>query len=304
VTVAPASIVGFHDGLAEATRLGADLGLPVDEITVHIFPDAEIRVTVTQSLVTIVYASLHQPNEKLLALLFASEALRRNGAKRLLLVTPYLCYMRQDSAFHPGEAISQKVVGCLLASAFDRIITVNAHLHRTLNIRDVFAGSEAENLSAMGVIASSLRNKNFDPATVVFGPDAESHPMVSELACLLGVSGAVARKIRRADATVDISLPEPSLVAGRPILLLDDVASSGGTLVTCARELIKAGATEVDAIVVHALFPPDKLADIRGAGIRSVRSTTSVPHPTNAFPLNGLLAASLKDEVSLTRRGA
>ena len=104
--------------------------------------------------------SLDQPNDKLLALLFAAEALRRGGAKRLVLVAPYLCYMRQDAAFHEGEAISQKVIGRLLAGSVDRVITVDAHLHRTKNIRDVFPGIDAENLSAMPAIADALRRRD------------------------------------------------------------------------------------------------------------------------------------------------
>jgi ribose-phosphate pyrophosphokinase len=301
---AAANIICLRPGLADAARLGSRLGLPVGEIAVHAFPDGEIRVTVPSiSPLTIIYQSLDYPNEKLLALLFATESCRRNGARRLLLVAPYLCYMRQDAAFHRGEAISQKVVGRLLASAFDRIITVNAHLHRTSDIRDVFPGCKAENLSAMGVVASTLHNTGLDPATVVFGPDSESGHMVSELARSLGVSDAVARKIRRADETVEITLPEPSRFAGRPVLLVDDMASSAGTLIACARELINAGATTVDAIIVHALFPAEKMTEITRAGIRSVRSTNSVPHPTNAISLDELLAVALKNEVSAAYGG-
>ena len=118
---------------------------------------------------TIVFASLDHPNDKLLALLFAAEALRRGGAKRLVLVAPYLCYMRQDDAFHPGEAISQMAVGRLLAGAFDRVVTVDAHLHRTKNIGHVFPGIEADNLSAMPAIADALRADGFDPGTVILG---------------------------------------------------------------------------------------------------------------------------------------
>ena len=128
------------------------------EIAVHRFPDGELRVTVgLASETTIVFASLDQPNDKLLALLFASEALRRGGAKRLVLVAPYLCYMRQDAAFYQGEAISQKVIGSLLAGSFDRIVTVDAHLHRTTDIRDVFPGIEADDLSAMPAVADAMR---------------------------------------------------------------------------------------------------------------------------------------------------
>ena len=141
-------------------------------------------------------------------ILFAAEALRRNGAKRLVLVAPYLCYMRQDAAFHPGEAISQKAVGRLLAGLVDRVITVDAHLHRTADIHDVFPGIEADNLSAMPAIADALRAAGLDPRTVVVGPDAESRPWVSDLASRLGVAHAVAQKTRRGDRSVEVALTD------------------------------------------------------------------------------------------------
>jgi ribose-phosphate pyrophosphokinase len=97
-------------------------------------------------------------------------------------------------------------------------------------------------------------------------------------------------------------LAEPKAVVGRPVLLIDDIVSSGGTLIACARSVIAAGATVVDAVVVHALFPPELLADLARAGIRSVRSTTSVPHPTNAIPLDEVIATALRYEVN--RAGA
>jgi ribose-phosphate pyrophosphokinase len=230
--------------------------------------------------------------------LFAAEALRRNGAERLVLVAPYLCYMRQDAAFHPGEAISQKAIGQFLADLVDRVITVDAHLHRTADIHDVFPGIEADNLSAMPAIADALRAAGVDPQTVVVGPDAESRPWVSELASRLGVAHAVAQKIRRGDRSVAVALTDPKVVQGRPVLLVDDIVSSGGTLAACARNIFEAGAASVDAVVTHALFPPDTTEELVQAGIRSIRSTNSVPHPTNAITLDGVLAAALHTEIA------
>jgi len=279
-----------------AKRLAAQFGISLSEIEVHRFPDEELRVTVgPAAATTIIYASLHQPNEKLLALLFASEALRRGGAKRLVLVAPYLCYMRQDTAFHAGEAVSQKVIGNLLAEAFDRIITVDAHLHRTANIRDVFSGIEADDLSAMPAVAETLRT-GIDRQTVVVGPDEESRPWVSDLAARLGLDFAVARKSRRGDRAVEITFPDPARLANRPVLLVDDIVSSGATLSACAKALQSAGATSIDAVITHALFPPELVGALFAAGICSVKSTDSVPHPTNAIALDGVLAEALRKE--------
>ena len=245
---------------------------------------------------TILYASLDHPNEKLVALLFAAEALRRGGAGRLILLAPYLCYMRQDAAFHQGEAISQKVVGSLLAGCVDRVITVDAHLHRTPDIRAVFPGIEADNLSAMPAIADALRKDTLDPATVV-GPDAESRPWVGDLAGRLGLASTVAHKTRRGDRSVEIRILEPAKIAGRPALIADDIVSSGGTMIACAKALAAAGATAIDAVVTHALFTEQLGREMILSGIRSIRSTHSVPHSTNAIVLDDLLVDALKAEV-------
>lgn len=294
------STVGLHclpSGIADAGRLAARLGLPLHDIAIHRFPDGEIRVTAGPAAPTgIIYASLDQPNDKLIAILFAAEALRREGATRLVLVAPYLCYMRQDAAFHPGEAISQRAVGRLLAATVDRVITVDAHLHRTADIEAVFPGIAADNLSAMPAIAEALAG--IDGATIVAGPDAESRPWVSDLATRLGLEYAVGRKTRHGDRSVEIDFAGQTAVAGRPVLLVDDIVSSGGTLTTCARTLKQSGAATIDAVITHALFPPDMAEEFAGAGIRSVRSTSSVAHPTNAIPLDTVLAGALRGELT------
>lgn len=295
--MSPTVIQTLPTAAENASRLASRLGLAIHTIELHRFPDGELRVTVGPAAqTTIVYAPLDQPNEKLLAILFAAEALRREGARRLVLVAPYLCYMRQDAAFRKGEAISQKVVGPLLARAFDRILTVDAHLHRTKNIEDVFPETEAEDIAATPAIADFLRARGIDPQMVVVGPDEESRPWVADLAGRLGLQYAVARKTRRSDRSVEMTFADAASFRGWPALLVDDIVSSGGTLIACARALTGAGATTIDAVITHALFAPEMAAEFLRAGIRSVRSTDSVAHPTNAIALDGILAEALRRE--------
>jgi ribose-phosphate pyrophosphokinase len=288
----------------DATLLAARLNVPIHEIALHWFPDGELRVTAgPPAKTTILYAPLDRPNDKLVALLFAAEVLRREGARRLVLVAPYLCYMRQDTAFQQGEAISQKAIGRLLAETFDRVVTVDTHLHRTSKIDDVFPGIESDDLSAMSAIADTLRTSGIDPRTVIIGPDAESQAWASTLAALLGIRWAVAQKIRHGDRSVDIAFADANAIAGRPALLVDDIVSSGGTLIACARALLAAGAKTVDAVITHALFPPEMTRDFSQAGIRSIRSTHSVPHPTNAIPLDAIIGSALLREFDEIRQG-
>jgi len=299
--VTAVSIQSLPSSTRDAAQLAARLGIPCHEIAIHRFPDEEIRVTATPaSPVTIIYASLDRPNEKLIALTLAAEALRRGGAKRIVLLAPYLCYMRQDTAFHEGEAISQKAIGALIAGCVDRVITVDAHLHRTADIAAVFPGIAADNLSAVPAIAVALRKTGVDPATVVVGPDAESEPWVSDLASRLGLAHTVARKTRSGDRSVEIRFPDLTRIAGRPALIVDDIVSSGGTMIACSRALMSAGATMIDAVIIHALFPEELCREMIQSGIRSIRSTHSVPHSTNAIALDNLFIDALQDEITFT----
>jgi len=294
--VSEVALHSLPSGAAEGRRLAAQLAIPFREIALHRFPDGELRVTVGPAApVVIIYGSLDRPNDKLLAILLAAEALRRNGARRLVLVAPYLCYMRQDAAFHEGEAISQRAVGRLLAGTVDRVVTVEAHLHRTPDIGAVFPNIQAQNLSAVPAIAQALRASGFDPTTFVVGPDSEARPWVESLAGQLGLASIVGRKIRHDDRSVEIDFGGAALER-RPVLLVDDIVSSGGTLITCAGALKAAGAGPIDAVITHALYPTELAETFAAAGIRSIRSTFSVPHRTNAIPLDDILVAALVSE--------
>ena len=136
-----------------------------------------MRVTAgPASATTIIYASLDRPNEKLIALLFAAEALRREGAKRLVLCRAISLLHAAGCRFSRGRSDQPEGHRPADRGYVDRVITVDAHLHRTPDIKAVFPGIEADNLSAMPAIADALRKTGLDPATVVVGPDAESRP--------------------------------------------------------------------------------------------------------------------------------
>ncbi len=294
-----AHAVQWHPSSAHfGPRLAGSLGIPGHAIDLHRFPDGELRATVgPAAATTIVCCSLDQPNDKLIALLLAAEALRRNGATRLVLVTPYLSYMRQDAAFHEGEAISQRAIGTLLANNFDRVVTFDAHLHRTSHLSAVFPGAEADNLSAAPAIEAFIRADPPAADTIVVGPDEESRAWVADIAGRLGLSYSVAQKIRDTDQSVRMTFPDPAQFSGHPVILIDDIVSSGGTLITCAETLTASGASSINSIVVHALFPSALLPLFGRAGIQSIRSTNSVQHPTNAIGLDDLLAQALRNEL-------
>ena len=291
------SLHAFDTGVEEAARIGQRLGVAVRQIKVHHFPDGESLVTVVPSEATvIVYASLDHPNERMMDLLLAAEALRHNGATRLVLVAPYLCYMRQDKAFHEGEAISQRLLGDLLGRRFDRIITIDSHLHRVNSLAEVFPGIEAENLIGASIIAAYAREHLAASPDYVVGPDAESRQWVDQIVAKLGGETLVGTKQRLGDRHVEIEF-SCSQLGGKSVLLVDDIVSSGATLVEAIEKLKKLGAGEINIAATHALFGAEQEAAMRQAGAREIWSTFSVPHSTNRIHLDDLLVPVLEREV-------
>jgi len=289
------AVYGFLDNSRAARALADALGLMFVSIDVHTFPDGESRVgAIAAAPHAIILRSLNQPNTKILELILAASALRDTGAETLTLVAPYLAYMRQDKAFHRGEAVSQKVVGGLLAGAFDRFVSVDPHLHRTPSLNDVFGGKPALTLTAAPAISAHIKERGLSRETLLIGPDEESRAWVSAVAAPLDYEWTTATKERHGDRKVAITIPTEVEIRGRPIIAIDDVISSGGTLATLAAILRSRGAALIEAYTTHALFSAADERAMRDAGINAIYSCNSVPHRTNAIDLTPTLAQGLK----------
>lgn len=286
----------FADEQAAALRLAAACGLPAAAVERHRFPDHELRLRLPLAAgqapadTLVLYRSLDRPNEKLVELLLVAGEARRLGTRRLLLVAPYLAYMRQDIAFQPGEVVSQKVVGQFLAGLFDAVITVDPHLHRIARLDEAIPHGDALSLSGAPLLAELIAARVENP--LLIGPDAESRQWIEAAAATHGFDYGVCSKVRHGDRDVEIVLPALA-VRGRAVVLLDDVASTGHTLARAARLLGAAGAASVDVAVTHALFADDALQLLGEAGVREVWSSDCIAHPSNAVSVAPLLAEAL-----------
>jgi ribose-phosphate pyrophosphokinase len=255
----------------------------------HRFPDGELKLTLPTPLqgTVLLYRSLHQPNEKLVELLISAPAARA-GCRAPAAGLPYLAYMRQDIAFHPGEAVSQRHIAGLLAGHFDGLVTVDPHLHRIASLDEVMPGCRAVSLSAAGLLGRWVCQHVAQP--LLLGPDGEAEQWVREAASASGCDGAWCLKERHGDREVTVRLPEGIGFRGRAVVLIDDMASTGRTLVAAARLALAAGAASVDVAVTHGLFVGEAMAELAAAGVRHVWSSDCVPHASNAIPVAPLLA--------------
>jgi ribose-phosphate pyrophosphokinase len=287
-------LLGFPDYREPAQRVAAKAGLAYADIAVHGFPDGESLVRLPPSLPSdvVLYTSLDAPNRRLIELELAAATARQLGARRLTLITPYLCYMRQDVAFHRGEAVSQRIIGALLARHFDTLITVDPHLHRTGHLADAVPVRRAVALTAAPVMAEWLKHQA--RGQLLIGPDAESEQWVSAIAAPGHFDFGVATKQRLGDNDVRVTLPDCHF-AGRDVVLVDDIASTGHTLAAAAQQIAAQGARSISVVVSHALFFGDALQMLRAAGVTDIVSTDSIPHPSNRLHLDALLAAALTE---------
>lgn len=154
-------VLGFPEYLPQAQRLAVALNVQLQEVYLHQFPDGEslLRLPVDLPEHIVICRSLNQPNDKLIELLLCAKTARQQGVKRITLVAPYLCYMRQDIANQTGEAVSQRIIGKMLADIFDDVITVDPHLHRISRLNQAIPIDNAMSLTATEEIAEFLQQK-------------------------------------------------------------------------------------------------------------------------------------------------
>ena len=283
----------FDEDSASGDRIARAASLQQARIDRHRFPDGELKLRLPPQLPerVVVLRTLDQPDEKLVELLLVARTARQLGAKHLTLVAPYLAYMRQDMAFQPGEVVSQRIIGRFLAELFDCVITVDPHLHRVSTLEEAVPTSSAIVLSGAPLLSDLIASRLQRP--LLIGPDEESGQWLLQAASRHGFEYGVCHKTRHGDRNVEITLPQLA-VAGRAVVLIDDVASSGHTLAAAARLLIAAGAASVDVAVTHALFAGDALQVIKAAGVNEIWSTDCIAHPSNAVSMAPAIAAALR----------
>jgi ribose-phosphate pyrophosphokinase len=279
---------GFAAGLAR------ELGAAQGKVQWHRFPDGESLVRIVTSPAgedVCLVCTLADPDSKLVSLLFTAEALREQGAKRVGLVAPYLAYMRQDTRFHPGEAVSARHFGTLLAQHFDWLTAVDPHLHRLASLSEVFPRPVCA-VHAAPALAAWIRANLAEP--LLIGPDAESAQWVEAVAGLTGAPWTHLHKERLGDREVRVSLPDAGRWRGRQAVLVDDIVSTGRTLMAAAEKLQALGFAAPACVAVHGLFAGDAREALLAAGIGRIAVTNTVPQPDAVIDVVPLVAEGIR----------
>lgn len=279
-----------------AAGIAKKAGLELGKLDSELFPDGEFHMRFESDVrgrdVVLVQTMHPNPNDSLLELVFAGRTAKDLGAAKVTGVVPYLAYMRQDKRFHPGECVSNHIMAHLLNQSLDRIITVDPHLHRVKNLAELFH-IERKKLSANSAIAGFIRKKFSPQSAVIAGPDIESSQWAKSIADSIGFESAIFLKERFSSRHVKINVTRELEWKGKNVIIIDDIISSGHTMIEAVKEIRKRRPVAVHCICVHGIFAERAFKKLKKAGAKTIVSTNSIPHQSNGIDLAGMIAREL-----------
>lgn len=284
----PAFLAPAELGIHFSEKLGGELA----QYEARQFPDGETYLRVLsecENREMIILANLHIPNDKLLPIIFLCDVLREMGCQKITLITPYLPYMRQDIQFHSGEAVTSRFFARLLSQHIDHLITIDPHLHRYHSLSQIYA-CESTALQANPVIAHWVKQNIKHP--LIVGPDSESEQWAADVANMIGCPFLILEKQRFGDKDVSVSAEYAEDFKGKTPVLIDDIISTGRTMIKTAEWLQKEGLSAPVCIGVHALFSDDALSAMQASCIERVLTCNTISHKTNEIDITELLINS------------
>jgi len=253
------------------------------------FPDEETYVRIDSDVKgkdVVLVCTLDHPDQKLLPLYFLSKTAKDLGAASIILVAPYLAYMRQDIRFHKGEGITSSYFAALVSGSVDSLITIDPHLHRRTSLSEIYRIPTTV-IHAADKISEWIRLNITKPLLV--GPDSESEQWVSAVAANADAPYITLYKTRHGDREVEVSVPHIEKYKDHTPVLVDDIISTARTMIETLGHLRKAGMKKPVCIGVHGIFAGTAYEDLLEAGTAEIVTCNSIPHPSNRIMIDDLI---------------
>lgn len=278
---------------------GEAVGARMGEWSHRRFPDGEFYLKVDTPIAgagVLLFGSFDRPDPKLLPMLFLAETLKDLGAKKVVLVAPYLAYLRQDARFQPGEGVTSRYFAKLLGQSLDGLVTVDPHLHRYASLGEIYE-IPTRVVPAAASISEWIRAHV--PTPVVVGPDRESEQWAGEVARGADAPFFVLEKTRKGDREVEISSPRGESYQDRTPVIVDDIISSAKTMAAAAARLIEAGFRPPIGVGIHPVFSGNAAETLQAAGLAELVTCNTIPHATNRIDLNPSIAEAVRKLMTL-----
>jgi ribose-phosphate pyrophosphokinase len=278
-----------------AEKIAQNLNLKLSGLEVFVFPDGEKRVRILDKVldedVVIVQSTSTPVDENYMQLFFSIDALRRNGAKSIVAVVPYLGYQRQDHMFREGEDVSVKVIAEILDKiGLNKLVAVDLH---SVKIKEVF-DIPVSDLSALPVFAEEIKKMGWNngSATLVT-PDMGGIRRIKILSEMLGDMPFAVIEKNRDLANGSVFAEKIEGKVGKTAIIVDDMISSGKTIAIASELLKKQGAEEIYVFATHAVFSEKAPQILQKAEVNTVYVTDAVFIPEEKkFPKLKILSVA------------
>ena len=259
-----------------AKEIASLLNIPLVDCEIQCFPDEEIYVEIKENVqsrqIYVIQSLGHNPNYHLMELFIILDALKRAAASSVTVIIPYFAYARQDRLNKSGEPITAKLLADLLtASGIHAIITMDLHSEQIEGFFDV----PVIHLLSRKILIPFFKNLKVED-WIIAAPDKGAIKIASAFSNELEAPLALIDKERQDSFHVNMRLFLGD-VTGKTVLLVDDMCSTGGTLVNAAQVCMDNGAKKVVAAVGHGLFSAHAIEIIEKSPIQMIIATNSIP---------------------------
>ena len=290
-------IIGGSGGRLLTALVAQELGLKASKVEIKRFPDGEKYIRIDDDVsgedVAIIQSMHHEPDNFLFEYFLLCDTVRDLGAKRVIGVLPYFAYARQDSRFNPGEAVSFRTVTKLIEDVgTTELFSIDMHQHRVGRVSELLR-IPVYNLTAAPLLAEYVKANMQLEKPVVIGPDEESEQWASAAAKVIGADHDILQKKRLGAEKVEITARSLN-VRGRDVLIMDDIISTGGTIVEATKILKGQGARHVIVACTHPILAQDALAKIYESGAEIVVGTDTVPSPVSYVSVAPVIADAIR----------
>ena len=259
----------------------------------RIFPDGESKITVSgkpKNGKIVVVQSTYPPVDSNLIQALSLVAKAKKYSSQVYAVIPYLGYARQDKEFLPGEVVTMSVVANMLkAAGASRVIAVDIHSKMAINHFKM----PAINVTAIPQLVSYFKKMKLRNPLVV-SPDLGGIARARQFAKLFGTGFIALKKQRdRKTGRVEIKSKEQKQVVGRDLILIDDMISTGGSIVKAAQFLKKQKCRNIYAACTHTLLIGNAEKRIRKAGVSRIVSTNTIPGKTSIVDVSPAIVKAI-----------
>ena len=286
------TVIGGNASKDLAKRIARRLKAPYVETQTKIFPDGESKITlgyISKNSIILVVQSTYPPVDTnlLQALSIISQA--RKISSRIYAIIPYMGYARQDKQFLSGEVVTMTVVSKMLQVAgAKKVFVVDIHSKTALNHFKI----PSENISAIPELAKYFKKLKLKNSLVV-SPDIGGSLRAKKFASLLNTGFITLKKSRNRNTGKVRVMSSKVDVHGKNLILVDDIISTGSSIIKATQFLKKQKCKRVFVACTHGLFVGDAESKIKKAGVAQIISTNTIPRGTSKVDISGVIAESI-----------